>query len=224
MIDFYQAFTREFERLKQLDCFVEYEQSAQLIPMNDYELFTNEAKFFFNALDVQELKRLQKIPERVSLYWGYNNGDEEINGGEFNCTNALVALVNNQPRDMSYVLTEEQIHQFRIIDTHPHTGDGTIVFIELDPNLKFIELPLYFMNGNGRLSRMEMNYFEYLDKLLVIKSYYNWHLLYLQKDRVDDGDRKYIAENSFSNMDTIIERINSKALPIDILNKINAFK
>ncbi|ADD45703.1 hypothetical protein [Stackebrandtia nassauensis] len=104
--------------------------------------------------------------------------DAELNG-EFRIGNLPEALATPPPpfSVRSSTLAERQLHtELRVIDDKPDSGSGHQATLRLQPGTSDPEL-WYFHLGRGTL-RMDINYQEYLDALILTKGTSGWQFLF----------------------------------------------
>ena len=199
--------------------------SAALVDFTDTDLFTIELKHILGNLAGKEVEQMYAIPELIKVHWT-NAPDIKLRvGGEINLTNLMVALVNNTPEGLDYVLNAQQMRSFRVIDSHPHAGDGQIVFLEIGAGVQSIAtLPLHFLDENGGLHPLSLTYFQYVDRCRETLGFFNWQLLFIENAALDKNDRHWIYEHMYAPTLSFFNKYLKRTVSEDLRQRITAFK
>lgn len=136
-----------------------------------------------------EMLRRLTYPRHLKLYWEYAAEKEsDIFNGEISLSNIGVALLDN---DFSYVDYGKHpeltvLDTYRIIDDHPHIGDGNMVAVTL--NDEFTDVDLHYVKM-FKPYRLNLTLEEYHQCLTVTLGYTHWQSLFCEG--LDASAREY---------------------------------
>lgn len=124
---------------------------------------------------------------RFNSLWSYwrLEEDDAFLVGEFRIGNLMDALATPPPPFSVSRSTPEELElhtELRVIDDRPESGTGSQAAVRLQPGVSDPEV-WYFHLGMGTL-RMDVNYREYLDALILTKGTAGWQFLFCDPAQV----------------------------------------
>jgi len=133
---------------------------------------------------------------RLWTFWRVEDGDTSTQG-EFRIGNLSDALGTLPPpfSVRSSTPAERRLHSaLRVIDDRPESGTGNLAALRLQPGVADPDL-WYFHLGLGAL-RMDVDYQEYLDALILTKGMPGWQFLFCDLSKEVRGDYNWTSASS----------------------------
>ncbi|GAA5093076.1 hypothetical protein [Nocardia iowensis] len=124
--------------------------------------------------------------EGVSSHWGIYLEDTYLSG-EFSVRHLGAAMFATAKHLVTEDSTEFERHlypQLRVFDSQPRTGVGTMAALRIQPGVTTPEI--WYYHGTRGTFRLDLNYREYLDALLVTKGAHGWQYLFADVDMKND--------------------------------------
>jgi hypothetical protein len=135
------------------------------------------AEYLGQPLSPQMAARVA-YPRRLQLYWQYDPPGERTGAtGEIGMSDIATTLLE---RDFSFLDYSahpelEYLDTYRILDDHPHMGDGVMTVVSLDATFTDVEL---FLFAEQALHRLALTFEEYARCLTLTLGYANWQFLF----------------------------------------------
>ncbi|MFG2828970.1 hypothetical protein ACGFWI_16170 [Streptomyces sp. NPDC048434] len=137
-----------------------------------------------------ELQRAFLRFDGVSCHWHMAKGNTSLNG-EFSLRHLSAAMFATGDSLIHEDCSEAQrtlYSEFRIFDDHPRTGAGTLVALRVqDGTNDAISPEIWHYDSSDGAFRLDIDYAEYLDALLITKGTHGWQYLYADVDLGDSG-------------------------------------
>ncbi|MFE6767750.1 hypothetical protein [Streptomyces griseus] len=116
---------------------------------------------------------------RLGIHWRGASENSAV-GGEFYLVHLLNAIIGGRPADLASSRSSEKeaalYSDFRIFDSQPRGGVGTFAALRLRDGTDEPEIWYFHMNHGS--TRMEIDYQEYLNNLLLTRGAYYWQYLF----------------------------------------------
>jgi hypothetical protein len=133
--------------------------------------------------------------EAVSSHWAMEQGDLYLTG-EFSVRHLGAAMLGGvEDLDLEVFDPEsgpESSEELRPFDEHRKGGGGSFTSLRIRPGVTSPEV--WFFDGTSRLHKLDLDYGDYLDALLVTKGTYGWQYLFTDVD-AQDMNFQFAAEN-----------------------------
>jgi hypothetical protein len=117
-------------------------------------------------------------PHRLQLYWQLDQpGARQGAAGEIGFSDVATAILERDLSFLDYAAHPEleYLDTYRILDDHPHMGDGVTTVIAL--NAAFTDVELFLFADQG-LRRLALTFEEYARCLTLTLGYANWQYLF----------------------------------------------
>ncbi|MEV0369964.1 hypothetical protein AB0I10_09090 [Streptomyces sp. NPDC050636] len=132
--------------------------------------------------------------EGLSSHWGIELAGMHLRG-EFSIRHIAAAMLSVGV-DLATEDTPEEdrlaFSELRVFDEHLQGGGGSLAGLRIQPGMTSPEV--WYYEGTHSIFKLDLDYAEYLDTLLVTKGTYGWQYLFAA-DSTQDNDFQDAAEN-----------------------------
>ncbi|WP_046495246.1 hypothetical protein [Streptomyces odonnellii] len=137
-----------------------------------------------------ELQRVFLRFDGISSHWSFTRGESSLSG-EFSLRHLSAAMFATGEHLIHEEVDAERrvlYSEFRIFDEHPRTGAGTLAALRVPPTATGLLSPeIWYYDSSDSELRLDLDYAQYLDTLLVTKGTNGWQYLYADVDLTDTG-------------------------------------
>ncbi|MEV0703274.1 hypothetical protein AB0I53_35880 [Saccharopolyspora sp. NPDC050389] len=127
-------------------------------------------------------------------HWSIQRGDLYLTG-EFSLVHlgaAMFQTAEDLETEYGSEFEERLCEELRPFDEHPKGGGGTLAGLRIQPGVGSPEV--WYYNGTSEFYKLDLDFCEYLDAVLVTKGTYGWQYLFADVDGQND-DFQFAVEN-----------------------------
>lgn len=175
---FTDALARRLKTARKID--VRQSEGLKPLPAAERDALAATLKAYLGTKPSAEMLRRLSYPRYLQLYWQYAAEKEsDIFNGEISLNNIGVALLEKDFSFVDYGKHPELtvLDTYRVLDDHPHIGDGNMAAVTL--NEEFTDVDLHYLEM-FKPYRLKLTLEEYHQCLTVTLGYTHWQFLFCE--------------------------------------------